>query len=221
MRGAFRRPTVRWRRVLDSKSKASSNIANIYQAKLVIFKGPSLDLVLPPLYLSPGPRTFRRAGVKMTALSLCWPFFSIFSPSKKFFKICFEKKTKNVRKLKFLASQNHPKILPKCLRKRCPNKHTISHRFLLDFGCLSQRPTLQFCWQGHSFVSFSHYSLFRLLHAFWVQKTYRKPLQNDVRTLPKSMPKTCCFLTSIFLGFGVDFGWSWASKLEPSWLQKR
>ena len=26
------------------------------------------------------------------------------------------------------------------------------------------------------------------------------------------------FLTSIFLGFGLDFGGSWASKMEPSWL---
>ncbi len=26
------------------------------------------------------------------------------------------------------------------------------------------------------------------------------------------MPKTCCFSTSIFSGFGVDFGRSWASK---------
>ena len=26
------------------------------------------------------------------------------------------------------------------------------------------------------------------------------------------MPKTCCFSTSIFSGFGLDFGASWASK---------
>ena len=32
------------------------------------------------------------------------------------------------------------------------------------------------------------------------------------------MPKTCCFLTSFFSGFGLDFGASWASNLEPSWL---
>ena len=117
-----------------------------------------------------------------------------------------------MRKSRIWASQNHPKILPKCLRKRCPNRHVIFHRFLPDFGCLSQRPTLDFCWQGHSFVSFSHYSMFRLLYAFSVQKTYQKPFQNEVRTLPKSMPKTCCFSTSIFSGFGLNFGGSWASK---------
>ena len=75
-----------------------------------------------------------------------------------------------------------------------------------------QKPTLDFCWQGHSFVSFSHHSLFSILHVFSVQKTYQKPFQNEVRTLPKSMPKTCCFLTSFFSGFGLDFGGSWASK---------
>ena len=38
--------------------------------------------------------------------------------------------------------------------------------------------------------------------------------------MKKSMPKTCCFSTSIFSGFGFDFGGSWASKMEPSWLLK-
>ena len=28
------------------------------------------------------------------------------------------------------------------------------------------------------------------------------------------MPKTCCFSTSIFSGFGLDFGGSWASKIR-------
>ena len=31
------------------------------------------------------------------------------------------------------------------------------------------------------------------------------------------MPKTYCFSASIFSGFGLDFGGSWASNLEPSW----
>ena len=33
------------------------------------------------------------------------------------------------------------------------------------------------------------------------------------------MPKTCCFSTSIFAGFGLDFGRFWASKMQPNWLQ--
>ena len=32
--------------------------------------------------------------------------------------------------------------------------------------------------------------------------------QNDVQTLKNSMPKTCCFSTSFFSGFGLDFGGS-------------
>ena len=41
-------------------------------------------------------------------------------------------------------------------------------------------------------------------------KTYEKPFQNDVRTLPKSMLKTSGLSTSIFSGLSFDLGWSWA-----------
>ena len=37
------------------------------------------------------------------------------------------------------------------------------------------------------------------------------------------MPETMLFSTSIFSGFGLDFGASWASKMEPSspfWTKK-
>ena len=34
------------------------------------------------------------------------------------------------------------------------------------------------------------------------------------------MPKTCWFSTSIFWGFGLDLGGSWASKMEPSWPKR-
>ena len=68
------------------------------------------------------------------------------------------------------------------------------------------------------FLRFSLKTCFCNFHAFSVQKTYQKPFQNEVRTMKKSMPKTCCFLTSIFWGSGLDFGASWASKMEPSWL---
>ena len=72
-------PHRRWRRVLDSESTWLRQIlANIYEAKLVIFEGPGLDVGLPPLYLSPGPRTFRRAGPKSPADLRLTLFFSIF-----------------------------------------------------------------------------------------------------------------------------------------------
>ena len=76
---------------------------------------------------------------------------------------------------------------------------------------------------GARFLGFSPKALFCNFHQILLQKNYQKASQNDVRTLPKSMPRTCWFLTSIFSGFGLDFGASWASKLEPSWqfwLQK-
>ena len=52
--------------------------------------------------------------------------------------------------------------------------------------------------------------------------------KNLPKTLPKRgpnpvklMPKTCCFLTSIFQGLSLDFGASWASNLGLSWAQNQ
>ena len=92
-------------------------LANIYEAKSVIFKSPGLDLVLPPLYLSPGPRTFRRAGPKIRESPTWTVFFWILRPSKTHFQNDIEKSLKKMRKSWFWASQNRPKILPKCLQK--------------------------------------------------------------------------------------------------------
>ena len=116
-----------------------------------------------------------------------------------------------------MASQNPPETHPKSFQNRCLRKHTIFHRFLRDFCCLLQEPTSKKRAPTQCFVNFSHNSVYRFEHTFSVQKTYQKPFQNQVRALPKSMPKTCCFLTSIFSGVGLDFGRSWGSKLEPSW----
>ena len=54
--------------------------------------------------------------------------------------------------------------------------------------------------------------------AFTLAFRYLLAARRYVRSTWNSMPKTCCFLTSIFSGFGLDFGGSWASKMEPSWL---
>ena len=81
--------------------------------------------------------------------------------------------------------------------------------------------TLISYWFFQYFLLVGHFFSNRFMHPFLIQKTYQKPFQNQVRTLSKSMPKTCCFLTSIFSGLGLDLGASWASKLEPSWLLKR
>ena len=91
---------------------------------------------------------------------------------------------------------------------------------LRDFWCLFQEPTSKKHAPTQCFVSFSHNSVYRFEHAFWIRKAHQKPVQNDVRTLQKSMLKICRFSTAIFSGFGLDFGVSWASNLEPSWLEK-
>ena len=179
MRGAIRRPTAGGAACWTP----NQSLGQFYQAKSVIIKSPSLDLVLPPLYLSPGPRTFRRVGAKMTALSSLLVIFSIFWPSKKSFKICFEKITKKMRKSRFLASQNLPKILPKRLRNRCPKKHAIFHRFFLEKAFVARAPTSISYWFFQYFLLVGHFSSNRFWHAFWLRKTYQKPFQNDVRTL--------------------------------------
>ena len=177
-------PHRRWRRVLDSQSKS---LPISIKPQVLSFKSLGLEFGLPPLYLSPGPRTFRRAGPKKRKSLFFSVFLSIIWPSATDFQICFEKSSKKVRKSRILASQNHPKIHSKCFRKRCPNKHVIFQRFWLEKASVARAPTLDFCWQGHSFVSFSQNSVFRFSHAFLVPKTSQKPSRNDVRALPKSM----------------------------------
>ena len=122
-----------------------------------------------------------------------------------------------MRKSTIWASQTLPKTFPKSSQNRGSKKHTIFHRFLVNFCYLLQAPTSKIHQPSQCFVSFSHISMFRFSHTSFLQKTYQKPFQNEVRTLPKSMPKTYYFLTSIFSGFGLDFGRPWASNLEPSW----
>mgnify|MGYP001206107243 CR=1 FL=1 len=114
--------------------------------------------------------------------------------------------TKKVRKSRFSATQNPPKILPKRLRNRCSNKHAIFHRFLLQRASVAKAPTSILYWFLQYKMALGRFSSSCFLHGFGVQKTYQKPLKNDVRTLTKSIPKTCCFSTSIFWGFGLDFG---------------
>ena len=142
-------------------------------------------------------------------------FWSSFSSSDERVRNDFEKISKRMRKSRILPSPNPPKTIPKSIQNRCPKKHAIFDRFLFIFCCMLQEPTSKKRAPTQCFVSFSCNSVFRFLHAFLVQKTYQKPFQNESRTLRKSMPKTCCFFTSIFSGFGLDFGASWDSKSEP------
>ena len=147
------------------------------------------------------------------------PFLGVLGALFRAFQNDFEKTSKKVRKSRILASQNHPKTFPKPFQNRHPPKHAFFLRFLFDFWCMLQEPTSKKRAPTQCFVSFSHNSVFHFLHAFSAPKTYQKPFRNKVRTLPKSMSKTCRFSTSIFSGFGFDFGGSWASMLKPRWLK--
>ena len=88
---------------------------------------------------------------------------------------------------------------------------------MIDFCPSLQKPNLDFCAHGHSFVRFLHNSRVCFWHAFWKAKPCQKPFQNEAWTLQKSMPETCRFSISIFRKFGLDLGGPWVSKMEPSW----
>ena len=151
----------------------------------------------------------------MRFLCLVRPLGSIFGPSESRLKNDIEKTSKKVRKSRILASQTLPKTLPKSYQNRGSKKHAIFHRFLLDVFLFFNLRFLEnrgFPIGKSLILRFSLKSCFYKFNAFLVQKTYQKPFQNEVRTLPKSMPKMGCFLTSIFSGFGLDFGGPWDAK---------
>ena len=133
---------------------------------------------------------------------------------------CNEKTWKKVGKSKILASQNPPKIHPKCLPNRTPQKHVIFHRFLFQNAPTAKMPTRVLYWFFPHETLVGHFSSNRFSRAFWVQKTYQKPFQNEVRTLQKSMRKTMFFFNIDFFGFRARFwtllGLSWV-PLGRSW----
>ena len=151
-------------------------------------------------------------------LCLVGPSWSIFSPSEPRLKNDIEKTSKKVRKSRILASQTPPKTLPKSFQNRGSKKHAIFHRFLLDVFLFFNLRFLEnrgFTIGKSLILKFSLKSCYRKFNVFLFQKTYQKPFENEVRTLPKSMPKTCCFSTSFFSGFGLDLG-----RLGlPTWSQ--
>ena len=51
----------------------------------------------------------------------------------------------------------------------------------------------------------------------FLQQIIQTSFQNEARAPKKTMPKTYYFLTSTFSCSCIDFGGSWASKLEPNW----
>ena len=114
--------------------------------------------------------------------------------------------TEKMRKSRFSATQNPPKILPKRLRNRCSNKHAIFHRFLLQRASVAKAPTSILYWFLQYKMALGRFSSCCFLHGFGIQKTIQKPIKNHARATQKSIQKTCCFLISMFSHFGFDFG---------------
>ena len=101
-------------------------------------------------------------------------------------------------KIKDLGSQTRPETLPKSIQNRYSKKHMFFLQFFNEICHMLQWLNLKIRAPTQCFVSFSNNLLYCLEHTFLVQKTFQKPFQNEGRALEKSMPKTCCFLTSIF-----------------------
>ena len=136
-----------------------------------------------------------------------WPrtFFSIFWPSKKCFKICFEKITPKVRKLRFSASQNPSKILPKRLRNRCSNKQAIFHRFLLQRASVAKAPTSILYWFLQYKMALGRFSSCCFLHGFGIQKNIQKPIKKPCPGDPKIDLENMLFFNIDFFAFWLRF----------------
>ena len=105
-----------------------------HQHRMALLQVSHEIFVFPLPIIPPQARPVHRSPAqKYRFLCLFRLLGSIFSPSETRFKNDFEKTSKKMRKSRILASQNPPKTLPKCLQNRCPKKHAIFHRFLLEF----------------------------------------------------------------------------------------
>ena len=93
-----------------------------------------------PLFVSPQePGDHRSPAQNFRFLCLVGSCWSIFSPSETCMKKDIDKTLKKTRKSRILASQNPPKISPKCLQNRCPTKPAISLLFLAYSDCFRLR----------------------------------------------------------------------------------
>ena len=147
----------------------------------------------PPRLCAPLPAVSGQApGAHFVAI------FSNFRVSKLHSKFCMEKTSQKVRKSWILASQSLPKTLSKSSSNRCPKKHAIFHRFFLKKCFVARVPTLISYWFFQYKMALGHFSSRRFFYTFSVWKAYKKPYANQARTLQKSVPKTWCFLASVF-----------------------
>ena len=154
--------------------------------------------------------------LKKSGERLCSHFFAFFCFPKRVPNFTWKKHRKNCQNQWFWA----PKTLPKSIQNRSKIEPRKNTRFFISFSSICLFFYLQFLWISDFpwgkplFLRFSRKSCFCNLHAFCIQKSSQKPLQNEARRVNKSMPKTCCFSTSIFSRFGLHFGRIGAPKIR-------
>ena len=168
-----------------------------------------------PLFVSPQePGDHRSPPQNFCFLCLVGAIWAIFSPSETRLKTDIEKTPKKMQKTWILASQNIPKTRSKSSQNRSPEKHAIFYRFLSNFCYLLQALTSKFRRPSQCFVAFHTFRFFD----FRLQFYSKKPTKNPSKTTSEPFKNRCqkciyCFLTLIFSGFGLDFGWSWGLQL--------
>ena len=110
---------------------------------------------------------------------------------------------------------NRAHVVPATKRTVNPKLFWLSGHGSTSSSCyLRFLEHMHFASTGARFLRFSLKSCFCNFHACLVQKINQKSFQNEVRTHPKSMPKTSRFLTSIFWGSGLDFDGFWRGLWE-------
>ena len=114
-----------------------------HQHRMALLQVSHEIFVFPLSIISPQARPVHRSPAqKYRFLCLFRLLGSIFGPSQTRFKNDFEKTSKKVRKSRILASENPLKTFRKSIQNRCPNKHAIFNRFLLDFCSSLPRPIM-------------------------------------------------------------------------------
>ena len=111
---------------LKAKCQDQSQMANLKSQTLY-----ARQRSYTPLFVSPQePGDHRSPAQNFRFLCLGGSCWAIFSPSGARLKNDVEKTPKKTRKSRILASQNPPKISPKCLQHRCPTKPAFFLLFL-------------------------------------------------------------------------------------------
>ena len=158
-----------------------------------------------PLFVSPQePGDHRSPAQNFRFLCLVGSCWTIFSLSGARLKNDVEKTSKKTRKSRILASENPPKISPKCLQNRCPTKPA----FFLLFLAYSDRFGLRALFLRSENLAktvvllyYEHISIVCLSKPKATKK-YRKNLP---KTLPKRGPNPLKIDAKNVLFFNIDF----------------